>query len=509
MQEKDAPSCRPVHRAPSARPATPGTPAQRGASPQASPPGDATPPGHTATIAAVLVVAAITVVAALMTPGWRGWHPVLLLAPAVAGWAIRRTSLLATLYLAQITVYYGLTWLVVGSPGSPTMVALVMLWAAGVLLGAHAVRVPRGHPTPGDRPDPLGWPHFTVAAGLVALQATLALSAKLGVAAQLTGGLSTPTGVLGILITAAPAVTLMLLVTSLNSGRHTAATVVVVITEVVSLALSGFRGSAVLFVIAVFTIAALRLSRLSPWRRPGRVAVGSLALLAVAIVGFIGAANVKSEAATNSGLSSAGTELFGLDEALPTIANRLDLRPALQTAVDLRDDPSAADAVSWTFQLQALVPRALWPNKPIIDYGQRVTAEIYGARNSRSSSTVTTIGDTLINFGAAGVVVAAVLLGALLRVLERLARYGRGPVGLALAASVAVFVVGQEAPLILSIAGLIRNLLVSWLLWRLATYLGHTRTGDGHRTITAPDGTTVGDVSLTYNSGAGYNYAAP
>ncbi|WP_203923639.1 hypothetical protein [Rugosimonospora africana] len=420
----------------------------------------------------------------MIDDSWAGWLPLLLLGPAIAAWVVRRRCLLASLYLAQIAVYYGLSGLVTRSLGSPALVALVTLWAGGVVLGACVLRRHKTRllPARGQAPHVA---QVILAGLLITIHGVLVFNEKIGVAAQLAGGVSTPTGVMGTLATAAPIVALMLLVSALSTGQRVPAAVAVAGGEVILLTLSGFRGSAAVFVITAFTVAALRLPRSSPWRRPRRIATASLLLLAISVVSFASAANVKSRAAADSGLSSSGTQVFGLDQALPNVAARLDLRPGLQTAIDLRDDPYAADAVSWTFQLQALVPRALWPNKPVIDYGRRVSAEVYGQVNSASSSTVTTIGDTLINFGVAGVAIASLLLGVFLALIERLSRQGSGPISLALTASAAMFIVGQEGPLILGAAGLIRNLVIASTLWWLTARLRPATTPSARAEVAA------------------------
>ena len=123
------------------------------------------------------------------------------------------------------------------------------------------------------------------------------------------------------------------------------------------------------------------------------------------------------------------------------------------------------EAVSWTFQVEALIPRFIWPDKPVIDYAQRVSVAVYG-EYGRTSSTITTIGDTLVNFKIPGMIIAAVLLGFVLSLAERRVRSSVGLASLVLAAALSYAATGsQEEPLILVVADVLRNILVAAVLW--------------------------------------------
>jgi hypothetical protein len=257
----------------------------------------------------------------------------------------------------------------------------------------------------------------------------------------------------------------MLLMTALRSEHGVYVAAVLAVLEAVVLSLSGFRGATAVFVIAVILVAALTLPKGSPWRRPHRVSIVATVLALVAVVGFIVGANVRSGIAAGLGVSSQGTQLFSADQALPIVATRLDLGAALQTAIQYQDDPSLNEALSWSSQVQAFIPRFLWPDKPIIDFGQQVSVTVYGLQPGQSSSTISTIGDTLVNFKIPGVVVVPFVLGLALSLVERRIRKGVGLPSLVLAAGLSYAIVGQEAPLIVTVAGLIRNLLVAAILW--------------------------------------------
>jgi hypothetical protein len=191
---------------------------------------------------------------------------------------------------------------------------------------------------------------------------------------------------------------------------------------------------------------------------------GGLAL--VAIAGFVLGANVRNGVITQLSPTAEGSQLFGLDQAIPIVARRLDLGVPLEQAIRHQNDPSVESALSWTFQVQAFVPRFLWPDKPIIDYGQQVSVTVYGLQYGQSSSTLSTVGDVLVNLKLGGVVIIAFFLGLALTLAERRIGYGTELASAALAAGLSYAIVGQETSVIVTVAALIRNLIVAAILWR-------------------------------------------
>jgi hypothetical protein len=416
--------------------------------------------------AVMLVLAAVVPLAITSTAGLFG--TLLFVTPGLAAWLVRRRSLLVAAYLAQTAIYFGLTSLILGEKRPPQLVAIVVLWSFGAAAGALVGRASGATRTDREWAPPT-WPHFALTAGLISVQAFLILSGGVGFAAQLALGLSTPEGLPGILATAGPVVSLMLLITALGSQRRILGAALLTALQATVLALSGFRGAAVLFIIAIVVAGVLTLPRSSPWRRSRRVVVVVSILVAFAVASFIIGASVRNATATQLGVSSAGTQVVSLEQLFPVVTTRLDLGTALQTAIEFQDSRSVQEAISWTFQVQALIPRFVWPDKPVIDYGQRVSVAVYGYSYGQTSSTITTIGDTLVNFGIPGMIIAAVLLGFVLSLAERRVRGSVGVLSLVLAASLSYAVAGsQESPLILVIGGVIRNLLVAVALWAAA-----------------------------------------
>ena len=420
-------------------------------------------------VAAAGLAAVALALTALAVPTAGYWQPLLtVLVPGGAAWIIRRRSLLVCLSLAQVAVFYGVTGLVTGSGRSPELVALVTLWSAGLLLGGLLTR-PRPGAVPPTRLPPPTWVHLALAGGLVLLQAALVLSARIGFQAQVASGTTTPTGPTGTLATAAPQLVLLVGICAVSSGVRTLPAAVLAAVEAVVLSATGFRGAGVSFVLSAAVLGALLLPRDSPWRRPGRLALAVPVALFFVVVTFVLAAQVRSTSASDLGASSSGTALFGLDQAVAVIGDRLDSSPPLAQAIYYQHDATVRHAVDWTTQLQSVVPRAVWPGKPVVDYGQDVAAAVYGVVDGQSASYITVIGDTLVNFGRPGVLIGAVGLALALGLLERRLRPGLGLLTPVLAVVLATTVLDANSTLVFIVVGAIRSFLVTAALWYLAS----------------------------------------
>jgi hypothetical protein len=399
---------------------------------------------------------------------WAPSQAALLIVPALAAWIVRHRSLLVTLCLAQTAIYYGLTAVILGEDQSNVLVALVLAWTLGLTLGASCLKGRLGPMAPRHWSAP-SWIQFALTLALIALQADLNLTGSAGYASQISGGLSTPTGFTGILTSAAPLVVITLVVSALGSQRRVRIWVLVGVLEAVALSLSGFRGAGVLFIIAIVIAAAITLPASSSWRRPRRASAALIILAILAVGGFFLGANVRNSAATQLSFSNQGTQLFGLGEAVPILANRLDLGQTLSLAIQVQKNAEVQEAVAWTSQVQAFVPRFLWSDKPVVDYGQLVSTIVFGNTTGLSSNSLTTIGDILVNFGIAGVALASVLLGFGLTFFERRIHHGVGLASLVVAAGLAYATKQwQDQPLILTLVALIRNLVVAWIILWLA-----------------------------------------
>lgn len=412
--------------------------------------------------------------AAIASPDWGGWSTALLvIGPALLAVAVFRTSIITSAYLVQVGIYFGVTSWIVGSAWPPRLVSTVIAWSVAIAAGSLAGSLLRPSnrtiaPRVWRKPR---WPHYALSAGLIAVSGYLALSGFSGYSAQILSGRSTPTGILGTLSVAAPVVTLTLVLTSIGSGNRSHGVILLALAQMLVLALSGFRGAAGTFIVALLVGAALTLPRDSRWLRKTRLTLVIPILIILAITTFVIGANVKNTAATNARVSSTGTRLFTAGNAVKNTSTRLELSSSLEAGLEHRGDNLSADGISWEDQLQAAVPRLLWPGKPNVDYGQRVTISIYGGVSIRSSSTITTIGDSLLNFGPLGLVLAGILVGVVFRQVEIRLLRGTGWLSLLVGAVIIYSSVGQEEPIIILIIGMIKAGAIAAILWAAASAL--------------------------------------
>ena len=437
-------------------------------------PGTRAKPSNTQVLVVLIAIALICLTTAV--PDMRAWQPLMmLLIPATAAWTIRRQSLLVALYLLQVSIYYGLTGLLLGHERPPELVALVILWSAGVTLGGWLVRAKsrdqRTRMVTRRIWRPATWLQFILSCLLLGIHALLVFTGQLGYQAQLTLGQSTPTGTLGTLATATPIIILLFLVNALGSGLWIVPAVALALGEAIVFSVSGVRGAGVAFFIEVAILAALVLPVDSPWRRPRRVVIVGPVLASLVVFIFIAAAGVKNTASSEFRGSVQDSSLSNLD----VILTRLDYGKPLEEAIVNSNNYGVQQAVNWSDQLTAGLPRFLWPEKPVVDYGQKVSVAVYGLKYGESSSFITIIGDTFVNLGTLGVAVGSVMLGLLLSALERRVRAGTGLPTFVLAAALAYSIMNSEATLIFFAITLIRTILVSAALWGMAGMIGAKR----------------------------------
>ncbi|MCK9923021.1 hypothetical protein MXD61_14270 [Frankia sp. AgPm24] len=251
--------------------------------------------------------------------------------------------------------------------------------------------------------------------------------------------------------------------------------------QAVLLVLTGFRGAAPQLCLAALLagagVGADRgvLADARGGQRTGRCPVwlsrAGRAVLAVSVIGglFVAGSIVRSDLADASGYQ------FGASN--PTsgplgtvVVRRLDYRPYLLRALELRDDPGARAAVRLDDQLGVLVPRFLYPNKPTADQGRRLSHAVFDLPpDLPTSSTITAFGDGVINLGLVG---AMLLIGAWVLVLDtmfRAAGRGRSVAACALRIMVLQAAFDTATPPIMQLATSLRALgILSLLLATLA-----------------------------------------
>jgi hypothetical protein len=239
----------------------------------------------------------------------------------------------------------------------------------------------------------------------------------------------------------------------------------------------GFRGAPLGMLLATVIALLVVLPSDHPWMRPRQAIAVVAALCLASAFGFWAAAAVRSEAASESGLSSTGTQ-FRSDTWARAIGDRLNLEAPASMGVSVANSRAAQDAVAWSTYSQSIIPRAIYPDKPVMDYGQRVTRDIY-LKDYKSSSSVTVIGDIYINARSMGIFICAAALALALAALERRFRVlqGRSTYWPPLVIITTQCLTQLEGSPILLLVGAARNALLLVPLWVLATKFARREQG--------------------------------
>lgn len=386
--------------------------------------------------------------------------------------ALGRRSVLAAVFCALVTLEFFVAPMLaqIGSdePRRPPETAYIWLLAvaAGAMLSARrpgsAVRPANSVSGP--------FPWFALAVvGLIAVQAYLLLSGDQGYAAQLRSGLNTPPGILGSLSAVAPAGVLAVCAMWRPGSISRFAVGALVVGEVALLVISGFRAVAPVFIASLVVVVVVAQSESLRALGSGKLATIAGVLIITIVGSFTAAANLKFAAAFEKfGRSDFAFVITG-DDAVSQLGQRIDLGPPFWQSSAYISAIETPGVFSWSNQLVALVPRIFWPDKPVIDYGQRVTSDIYGLREVQSSSTISTLGDVNLNSGPYGVLILGIVIGVACIYIEQRIRCRRsGPLGYIV---LAIFVTGifqHEAPLGIILAGGLQALVVLFVLWGAA-----------------------------------------
>lgn len=131
--------------------------------------------------------------------------------------------------------------------------------------------------------------------------------------------------------------------------------------------------------------------------------------------------------------------------------------------------PYEAGEFYFVAPLIAVVPRVFWPNKPILNIGERTSRDYYNIPRG-TSTTRTVMGDLHANFGPPGVAFGMVLFGAIIGALRRYFVVRRNVFSL-LIYSIGVYsMLEYESDFTSLIAGLPRTLVMVALLGLWVTY---------------------------------------
>lgn len=436
----------------------------------------ATPPMETPTVSrrspGHVALGGVAILGALLLLAWRAPEapvsPALALAICVALLtALLRQSILVATYTSVAALHFVVAPLLVVDDGvvgtTPNLaLAWIMLVAGAGLVFGHARSAEISTATFTD--VRFGGAHVAIAFALVAAQALLIVQGSIGYSAQLSTGLTAPTGVMGMLATSATAYVAGVAVVAMLRRRFVPLVVVLIVVEVLCLVATGFRGASVQFLASLFVIWLCVAG--GRFLTPKRVAVMAIAVI-IGGFAFSAATEVKVDAANSR--NSLSAEDFTGDSRLQVIGHRMDLTENFRTSLRF-DHPRLSGPLGWPEQAQVVIPRQLWPDKPIMDYGQRVTELIFGP-GVRSSSTFSTLGDVTWNVGPWGAGLLAIGLGLALVAIERRSLApSAGAASVALLVVVAGMVLDHEQPAVLGIVGALRTGLVVWALWVIAGF---------------------------------------
>lgn len=331
-------------------------------------------------------------------------------------------------------------------------------WSAGLLMVQPRTRTSLGGHTRGN--GGLTYQDASyglIVVGIVALLIEISQAAhgSSAYATQIAGGATTSTtsAIAGL---AAPALTTAFVFawpTASRYGRVLLASLIFIQAGVSTF--SGFRGPATELLISTAT--AYLIIHPSYLRQRRRwLARWLLIILVVGIPLTLVAGAHRQEQATAVGHGN--TTALSLSRLPGTVVKRFDEMSALSAGLNA-DGPTAKRAVRMDHQFEILVPRVLWPGKPVFNYGEQVSVAIYGVPASYyTSSTVTWLGDLYLNGGLPAVLVAGVVLAAMARRIFDLAV--EGPVFIVLTAVLFLeLLFNAELPLVLNFAGDLRSLL--------------------------------------------------
>jgi hypothetical protein len=115
----------------------------------------------------------------------------------------------------------------------------------------------------------------------------------------------------------------------------------------------------------------------------------------------------------------------------------------------------------------ALVPRFLYPGKPLQDHGDVLSTE-YGFKGPGPDCAINFpwLADLYINFGFAGMIVGSLLVGALFRWASSLAAYGIGDMNLLMFCNLFQWFLLVEGNLSMVLSGILQALVVWWVISR-------------------------------------------
>lgn len=236
-----------------------------------------------------------------------------------------------------------------------------------------------------------------------------------------------------------------------------------VIVQSILMLFSGFRGAAPAFLLTVWLVGrtyGVERSAARAGKTVRFVRIGASVLVVGTLIQIAAFQRAQISRDLGRGVTE-GTRTFSLSDPL-AFADRFDYVAFAGPALNADVTPAAKAAVSPVRQLQALIPRVLWPGKPAILYGEEVGLALFNVpREYHSSSTITFLGDLFVQGGA----ILVVIVGALFAMVfgrTLMVRRRRTGMGIATTYLAITILLRLEQPIILSAADGFR---VGLLLW--------------------------------------------
>ena len=367
-------------------------------------------------------------------------------------------------YVGSIVVCFVAAPLLKGQFPSTTATIWLLLavWLAGWSLGHYVTgrltaSADARRPPSSRRPlDPL-LPSAVLMAGILSLvvQVFLVRAGGVGYGVQVRGDVSV--GWLPVFSSIGPVALAsaftITLIHAASSGRRVFVASLVLL-QAVALAATGFKGAGPLYLLIVWLV--VKRWRPSTRWRPRRIAIGAVAVVMMLAL-FEFAANVRRDISAAATTEARASGLAAFLETPALALRRVDLLTSAHPAVERAERPEAKETVSVQSQLVSYVPRALWPDKPVTNYGHDVSTVFFDIPEFyRTSSSITWVGDLFVQGGPTLVFVVALLGGvAFNRVLRW--RVHANPITVSCYFLAAQILLTLESPLLISLATALRT----------------------------------------------------
>jgi len=382
----------------------------------------------------------------------------------VTVWTLTPGLLPLRLYVAALASAFAVFPSLAGEPLARVapVISLLAVWLFALGFGAHLATVLRGRSGGQDDEKPTRRnrlaPFVALGSLGLVLQAVRYLGGADPLTTQLRGEVSIgPEALLRAGAPAALAVAFWLARLTNTSNRWRFPTALGVSAQAGLLLFSGFRGAAPIYLLTIWLTGVANGSARATRSSRRRTVVVRLVVAVVILGGLVQFAAVRrDEIAGRLGMAGSGTRTFSAADPL-AFAERYNYARYVNAALDRPPESLTSNPSSATAQLAAFVPRAVWPGKPVIDYGRDVAFEYFDVpRAYRSSETITFLGDLYVMAGPFGVGGVGAGVGALLTLLLTGHRRAPTQVSIALTFLASTTLVNFENPLILNAANAIR-----------------------------------------------------